>query len=60
MAGEGAPTQKKVESVYTLALSRGPSSAEIKAAQEHIERQQHLYQNSNVPAPEAAARAMDG
>jgi mono/diheme cytochrome c family protein len=57
IAGEDAPVAGKIETAYSLTLSRPPSRAEIKLAEEHLEQQQQQYINANVAAQDAAARS---
>jgi hypothetical protein len=57
LAGAGATAAKWIEAVYLLTLSRAPSAAEIKLAEEHLEAQKQQYMKANLPAEEAGAQA---
>ena len=48
LVGSEAALAKKIEMAYWLALSRSPSRAEIKAAEEHLQQLKQLYEASNA------------
>ena len=57
-AGEQTPG-KWIETAYLLALSRRPTSAELKICAENLEKQKQLYLNANTE-PKQAAKAAFG
>ena len=58
-AGPRAELPQKIEITYWTALSRGPSAAELKLAQEHIQHLSRLYKQSGTKADEARQRSFE-
>jgi hypothetical protein len=59
LAGENAPAAEKIAAVYSLALARRPVKAEVDLGEEHLRKQEELYRQANVAAPEASRRALE-
>ena len=55
---DASPTTK-IETAYRLTLSRNPSDAEIKAAEEYLQQLQQLYEVSNIMPSDALKRSFD-
>jgi hypothetical protein len=60
IAGDNTTSSKKIETAYSLTLSRAPSPAEVKLAEEEVEAQKQQYMKANVAPEQAAARAFAG
>ena len=59
MATGGEQTAAKwIETAYLLALSRRPTSAEVKICAENLEKQKQLYLNANTEPKQAAKAAL--
>ena len=58
-AGDGAADAKKIEALYSIALLRMPTEAEIRISEEHLKKQQELFAQANVTPGEADRRAFD-
>jgi uncharacterized protein DUF1553/uncharacterized protein DUF1549/cytochrome c len=56
-AGEQTPA-RWIETAYLLALSRRPTSAELKICAESLEKQKQLYLNANTEPKQAAKAAL--
>jgi hypothetical protein len=59
IAGTDAPA-KQVEAAFVLALGRMPSPRETSFCLEYLRTQQDLYQQTKMPAEQAARRALAG
>ncbi len=59
LVGSDAPLAKGIETAYRLTLSRNPSHSEVKAAEEHLQHLQQLYQASSVEPADASKRPFE-
>jgi mono/diheme cytochrome c family protein len=59
LAGDDAPSAKKIETAYQLTLSRNPSQTEIKAAEEYLQHLTKLYAASNIEPTNASKRSFE-
>jgi hypothetical protein len=59
IAGESAPTAKKIEALYSIALLRKPTDAEIVTCEEHLKKQHDLFTRANLKPSEADQKAFD-
>ncbi len=58
LSGEDATPEKKITTAYLLTFSRKPVAAEMAMCLEHVKKQEELFSRANVPATEAAHRAL--
>jgi mono/diheme cytochrome c family protein len=59
LAGESAPADRKIEALYSIALLRKPTGAEILTCKEHLEKQNDLFTRANLKPSEADQKAFD-
>lgn len=59
IAGEGAPSAKKIDALYSVALLRKPTESEMLTCEEHLKKQQELYTRANLGPAEAEEKAFD-
>jgi hypothetical protein len=59
LAGANAPAPKKIEGLYSIALLRKPTEAEIAISEEHLKKQYELFTRANMTPAEADQRAFD-
>jgi mono/diheme cytochrome c family protein len=59
IAGDNESRVKKIEALYSIALLRKPTQAEILACEEHLKKQYELFTQANVAPAEADRRAFD-
>ena len=50
--------EEKIRAAYLPALSRRPTPTETALSLEHLDKQEGLYRKANVPAREAASKAL--
>ena len=55
---DGASVEEKIGTAYLLALSRRPTPKETELSLGHLGKQEELYRKANVPAREAASKAL--
>ena len=58
LAGESAPVGQKIEALYSIALLRKPTDAEIVACEDHLKKQHDLFTRANLNPGEADRKSL--
>jgi hypothetical protein len=59
LVGESASLERRIEALYSIALLRKPSDAEVLTCQEYLRKQRDLFTRGNLKPGEADRRAFD-